>query len=114
MNPKLFNDVLNEEMAMQVARAFGVENESPAVRATVLAELGTNISRRIALDILRALPEEKRGAFEELIGTDKLDDMYTLIKPYIKDLDAFVQTSARHEIDETLALIATPETPQYV
>lgn len=109
MNPTLFTDVLNEELAMQVAQAFGVENESPAVRATLLTELGTNITRRITLDILKALPEDKRDAFEALIGTDKLDDMHTLIKSHIKDLDAFVQASARHEIDETLALMAIPE-----
>ncbi len=109
MNPNIFNDVLNDTLAQQIAKEFGVENESPAVRATLLAELGTNITRRIALDIIKALPEEKRDAFEALIGTDKLDNMYTLIKPYIADLDAFVQASARHEIDETLALLAVPE-----
>ena len=109
MNPSLYNNVLNEETALSVARAFGVENESPAVRATLLAELGTNITRRITLDILNVLPENKRADFEALIGTEKLDDMYTLIKSHIKDLDAFVQASARHEIDETLAVMAQPE-----
>ncbi|NBV78118.1 hypothetical protein EBR66_08210 [bacterium] len=105
MNPQLLIDMMNEDFAMQVAKEFGIENEPLEVRAALIEALGSNITRRFLLEVLKELPEEKRDGFADLVGTDKLDDMYEIVSPYIPDLDAFVKECAQREIQETKKLI---------
>ena len=101
MTPQMLNEMLEDDFSLTIAKELGFEEEEPMVRAALIADLGTNIVRRIALEVLKVLPEEKRDEFDALIGADNIDAMHALVSPYVSDFNAFVIATAKAEIEDT-------------
>lgn len=98
--------IIRDELAQEAAKKLGITSFSPAVQEEILARVGENIMKRIAIEVFKILPEEKRPEFEQFIGSGNVDGLNEFLKPYIPNLDTLIQQETEKEIEETKQAMA--------
>ena len=99
MKDKLITQLLRDDFAEALFKEFGLTKSSIEIKTSFLDRLGELLLKRLALEILKKLPQEEHAKFDELLfaglGTEK---MYDLLKPHVGDVDAFVAKVMQDEI----------------
>ncbi|MEK7628818.1 MAG: DUF5663 domain-containing protein [Patescibacteria group bacterium] len=103
------NTILKEDMVQALLKEFRLENASSDTQAYFLSRMGQNIVNRLTLETLRVLPEDKRPAFDELVGKGDAEAIQKFIYPYIPNFDQFVQEEVRKEVARTKGFLAEEE-----
>ena len=94
-------DMLKDDLAQQVIKDFGIENESDEAKAYLIAKLGENIMGRIILEVHNVLPPARRKEFAAHIEKGDPAALEKFIYPYIPNFDLFVQQEAQREMART-------------
>jgi len=89
-----------DELEELVAKELSIESFTEKEQSALIAKIGENIIKRVTLEILRVLPEDKQEEFGKLVGSGEFKDMDEFLKPYIPNLNDFVNNESKKEIEE--------------
>jgi hypothetical protein len=93
--------ILKDDLTQKLIREFGIEGESAETKASLLAQLGENISGRVLLEATKKVPEDQREAFFATIETSDLNSVKQFLQLYVSDFEQFVREEAQKEIERT-------------
>jgi len=102
MNPQ---ELIQEEMAQEVIKIFGIGDAAPEKQATLIAQLGENIYARLVVSVAQIVPPERHTELEQLLGEGDLEKLNNFLKPYIPNFAEFIESEVKKEITETKALM---------
>ncbi len=100
MSDAAITGILQDEATQAYLHEFGLQDSSPEMQEELLDRTGALLLKRLTLEILKKLPShEAQAEFDKLLfsGAD-LDAWKDFLKPYIKDLDAFVSDVMEKEV----------------
>lgn len=98
---KVIEELLGDEYTKTVLQELGIQNSAPAVQTELLGHLGSNIMKRLALEILTVLPKSEHAQFERLMGSNDTTAMRALVEAHVPDFDAFIAHHANMEYEAT-------------
>jgi len=98
---KVIDEMLGDEFTKIVLQETGLSESAPEMQARFLAILGSNIMKRLALEILSVLPKNDHVTFEQLVGSGDMKAMREFLEPRIADLDEFMIHYANLEYEAT-------------
>lgn len=98
---KIFGEMLGDEFTKKVLEELGIQNSSHEAQTAILGNLGSNILKRLALEILSVLPKSDHATFEKFIGSSDTEGLRQFLLPRIPNLDQFLMHYANLEYEET-------------
>ena len=96
-------DLLSNDAMLALAKELGVENDTPENQAVIMTMIGSNITKRLVLTFVTALPENLHPEFEDYIGSGDVGGLRDFLEQHIPDLDKLIANEIRAEFEETLA-----------
>ena len=94
--------MMKEDLMREIVRTFGLEGSTPEKRAEMIAEMGGVVQDRVAIELLKKLPEHAREEFVRLIGSNDLPTLYAHVSDHIDNADAFIQQVITQEVAEIM------------
>ncbi len=95
--------MLTPTLQQKIIREFGIEHETPEAQVYLLGKFAENVSNRIAYEVKKIIPQEKREEFDTLVAADDESVLKQFISTHVPNFEAFVQSEAQKEIDITKA-----------
>lgn len=102
---QVIKELLGEEVMQQATSELGLQDVPQDIQASLIANIGEGILRRVTLELLTALPEEDRDAFEQLIGGGDSEALRVFLEKRIPDLQEFMRLHAEREYEATKTAI---------
>ena len=94
--------MIQDDLMHEVVRLFGLEGSTPEKQIELIAEVGGVVQDRVAIELLKRLPENAREEFVRLIGGNDLPALYAHVTAHIPDADAFIQHVITQEVAEIM------------
>ena len=94
--------MIQDDLMHEVVRLFGLEGSTPEKQIELIAEVGGVVQDRVAIELLKRLPENAREEFVRLIGSNDLPALYAHVTAHIPDVDAFIQQVIAREVGEIM------------
>ena len=94
-----------KEILKGAAKNLGISHFPQDVQEKILMRLGENITKRIMLELLKNLPEEKMGEFEELQKSGDDEKMQTFLRANVQNVDEIVHNAAQRTIADIKARV---------
>lgn len=94
-----------KEILRGAAKNLGISHFPQDAQEKILAKLGENITKRIMLELLKKLPEEKMGEFEEIQKSGDDEKMQVFLRANIPNIDELVQGATQSTIADIKARV---------
>lgn len=94
----------HEQIRAQIIQDLGISSLPEEAQNEIIESLGQNIIRRVTLEILKQIPEDKHEEFDDISQTGDQSQIMAFIETYIPNADEFIQTKTQETIDEFKSL----------
>jgi hypothetical protein len=95
--------LLSNQAMQSLVKDLGIEGDTPEHQAEIMMMIGSNITKRLVLAFVNALPDSTHVEFETYIGSKDIDGLRTFLEKHIPDLDELIARESRAEFETTLA-----------
>jgi len=89
-----------QEIRKQIITDLKLDNLPESLQNDIIEKLGQNILQRVALEILKEIPEERRDEFDIVSDAGDLDKTRCFVEQFIPNLDEFTKQVTAKEIEE--------------
>lgn len=97
---QLIDEIMQDSETKARLAELGMENESQERQEEILTMAGELCAKRVAVEILKRIPESERDDFVSLVGSGKYDEFKSKASAHVADLDDFIHDIARKEFLE--------------
>jgi hypothetical protein len=97
----IIDELLGDAATKKILEETGLAESRPEIQMEFIGMLGSNILKRLALEILSAIPKSDHAAFESLVGSGDMKAMREFLEPRIANVDKFMVHYATLEYEET-------------
>ena len=103
MKDIVIEQLLKDPFSVEFLREFGLENGSEAAKASVLERTAEILMKRLILEILKKLPKKEHATFDKMVENGApTDAWYEFLRPYVGDVEEFVNGVFKAELDSIL------------
>jgi len=89
-----------QEIRNQIITDLKLDNLPESLQNDIIEKLGQNVLQRVALEILKEIPEERRDEFDIVSEAGDLDKTRFFVEQFIPNLDDFTKKVTTKEIEE--------------
>ena len=88
-----------EQLQKEILKDLNIDHLPEADQEKILAKLGEVITQKIALEILKNLPEDKREEFKKLSESEDITELDDFVRANIPNSDEVISAAMKDVID---------------
>jgi hypothetical protein len=88
----------------QLVQDLNLKDIPESTQNEIIDQLGQNVMRRVTMEILKKIPENKYDEFDQISRTGDVTQIQNYIAQYIPDTDAFIREKTKETVDEFKSL----------
>ncbi len=88
-----------EELKKQISKDLNIDHLPVDDQEKIVTKLGEVMTQKIALEILKNLPENKREEFKKLSESDDIAELDDFVRANIPDSDDIIAAAMKDVID---------------
>ena len=94
-----------QALKQQLVKDLDIESLPEVLQDEIIEGLGQNVMKRVTLEILKKIPEDKRDEFESISEKGDQEQARAFIGQYIPNLDEFTAQVTTKEVNEYKELV---------
>ena len=87
--------ISNQDTREQIIKELELGGFPADAQDEIITKLSENLLKKIAIEMLDKLPEDKRSEFESLVGSGDAGQVYAFLQANISDADALIKAEIK-------------------